>query len=175
MEAPAPTQNTFIKTFQMESKGKKYILKIQIINDLIEFIIFFENSSIYKGSLNLESIKNQIPTFIDYSLNEICEEIKLLDSCSFSIIKESEKNKLKIKFIILRKEKNLFIDLEENKNINLTNNDLINYYDNIIKQKDDIISKLNEIIKQKDEKIKLLEEQLNIYYKNKKIKVEETL
>ena len=88
--------------------------------------------------------------------------------------KRIRKKKLKIKFIILRREKYLFIDLEEDKNINLTNKDINNYYDNIIKQKDDIISKLNIVIKQKDEKIKLLEEQLNIYYINNKIKIEET-
>ena len=175
MEAPIPTQNVFIKTFQIKDENKKYILKIQIINNLIENIIFAENSSIYKGSIDLETIKKQIPVFIDSNLNEILEEITLLDSCNFSLIKESKKNKLKIKFIILRRERNLFIDLEENKNINLKNNDLINYYENIIKQKDNIISKLNEIIYQKDEKIKLLEELLNINYKNKKkIKIEET-
>ena len=79
-----------------------------------------------------------------------------MDSSSFSISKDSDKYILKIKIKILRKEKNLLINLEENKDINLANSDLINYYENIIKSKDRMIFKLNEIIKNKDEEIKMI-------------------
>ena len=54
------------------------------------------------------------------------------------------------------------------KNINLTNRELMNYYENIIKSRDRIIFKLNEIIKNREEEMKILEEQLktNKYYYN---------
>ena len=169
MEAPSAIQNAFIKTLAIEKEGKKFILKIQIFGNLIEAIIFSDNLSIYKGNINLEKLETQISLFSDFNLNEIYEEIKSFDSSNFSVIKESQKYKLKIKFIFFKKEKYLFIDLEENKNINLTNSDLVNYYDNIIKQKDDIISELKGIIRLKDEKIKSLEELLNINNKNNKI------
>jgi hypothetical protein len=48
-------------------------------------------------------------------INEIFEEINRLNSDNFTIIKENIKDKLKIKFIILRKENNIILDL----NINL--------------------------------------------------------
>ena len=58
MEAPIPNKFTFIKSFQLENKDKNYFFKIQAIDHLIEVIIFLENSSVYKGSINLEQIKN---------------------------------------------------------------------------------------------------------------------
>ena len=97
------------------------------------------------------------------------EEINLINSTNFDIINESNKTKLKIKFIILRKERNLFIDLVKNKNIKISNNDLINYYNNIIKEKDNIIFELREIIQNKDKEIILLKEELNNGRKNKMI------
>ena len=72
----------------------------------------------------------------------------------------NDKYKLKIKLIILNIEKYLLIELIENKDTNLTNNDIINYYENIIKEKDKTISELREIITFKDEKIKSLEDRL---------------
>ena len=70
----------------------------------------------------------------------------------FSIVKEGNKDKIKIEFIILRKKKSLYIDLIKNENMNMNNNDLIK-----------TITELKEIIKSKDEKIKSLEEQLRQY------------
>ena len=137
----------------------------------MEIVIFDDNRSVYKGNISKENINNQIITFTKYNIDEIFEEISFLESNCFNIVKEHEKYKLKIKFKILRKDEFLVIDLEENKNINLQNNDLINYYDNIIKQKDDIIFELNQIIRKKDEKIKELKTQLmnyNIESYNKK-------
>ena len=83
-----------------------------------------------------------------------------MDGSSFSISKDSDKYKLRIKLKIFWKEKYLFIDLEENKDLKLTNKDLMNYYENVIEGKDRMIFKLNEIIKNKDEEIKMLKEQL---------------
>ena len=166
MEAPTSIQSNSIKIVQIENEGNIYICKLQIAENSIEANIFLSDSSRFKGSINLEKIKIQIRDFIDLNIKEIFEEIDSLDSSSFSISKDSDKYILKIKLKVFKKEKNLLIDLVENKNVNLTNRDLINYYENIIKSKDRMILKLNEIIENKDEEIKILKEQLknNKYY-----------
>ena len=169
MEAPTPTHNTSVKIVEIENNNKKYVCKIQPIEESIEVKIFQDNSLKYKGVIFLEHIQIQIKTFIDYNINEIFKEINLLNYNDFSLIKESNKIKLKIQFIILRKEKNILINLNENNNKNLSNDELINHYENIIKQKDKIISELKEIIQSKDEKIKVLEEQLKNINKKEKI------
>ena len=166
MEELASISNNLKKLIQIENEGNIYICKLQIVDNSLEANIFLANCSIYKGSINLDEIKNQIKAFIELNIKEIFEEIDLLNSTSFSILKKSDKNILEIKLKIFKKDKNLLIDLEENKDINLSNKDLINYYGNIIKSKDRMITKLNEIIKNKDEEIKVLKEQLksSIYY-----------
>ena len=92
--------------------------------------------------------------FFYYNIHEIFEEINLLDSNNFLLIKENKENKLQFKFIILRRKQYLYISLDENKNMNLIGNDLV-------KQ----IFELKEIIKMKDEKINELGKQLNEYKK----------
>ena len=167
MEAPTPTPTQFVKTIKIKDEDKKVNCKMQIIEDSIEFKIFTDNSLLYKGILLLEEIQTQINILIHYTIKEIFQQINLLDSSNFSIIKEKHETKLKILlFIILGKEFNLLIDLKENKNKNITNDELVNYYENIIKQKDEMILELKEIIRFKDEKIKALEEQLKNGNKN---------
>ena len=135
------------KSIEIEYEGRKYICKIEIIEEeLININIYLNNKLKYKGNIILEKIQIQIKAFLDYNINEIFEEISLLDNDNFAIIKENNKYKLKIKFIILRRKKYLYINL----NNNINNNE---YYENIIKEKDKIIFELNK-------KIKLLEEQL---------------
>ena len=166
MDAPTSIQSNSIKIVQIENVENIYICKLQVSNNSIEANIFLADSSIFKGNINLDQIKNQIMNLVDFNINEIFEEIDSLDSSSFSISKDSDKYILKIKIKVFWNEKHLLIDLEENKNMNLTNRDLINYYENIIKSKDRMILKLNEIIENKDEEIKILKKQLknNKYY-----------
>ena len=169
MEAPTPT---LLKIVEIKFEEQKYICKIQNIDDeLIGVSVFLLNSLLYKGNIHLESIREQIITFYNYNIKEIYEEIYQLNFDDFSLTKEFNKYKLKIKFIILKKEINLLIDLIENKDIKIPNNDIIDYYENIIKEKNNTISELKEIIKFKDEKIESLEEQL----KNINKKVEKTI
>ena len=161
MEAPIPISQPLLKTIKIENEEKKYIFKFQVIEESIHVSIFLLNSLKYNGSISLDSIKMQIVAFSDININDVLQEINLLDLYNFSIIKENDKYKLKIKFIVFSKEKYLIINLEENKDsTNISNNDLISYYENIIKEKDNTISELKEIIKFKDEKIKALEDQL---------------
>ena len=147
MEAPIPTPNLSIKNIEIEFEGKKFICKIQTIKDFLS--ISLEGSLKYEGYINATKIQNQIGTFIDYNIDEIFEEINLLENDSFSFVKEQEKYILKIKFTILRKDKYLIVDLEKNKNVDAS--------------KDDLICELKDIIKQKDEKIKMLEGELKKY------------
>ena len=138
------------KLIEIEYEGRIYICKIEIIDEeLININIYLDNKLKYKGNIYLEKIQIQIKTFLDYNINEIYEEINKLNNNNFKIIKENNKYKLKIKFIILRRKKYLYINLYNN-----NDNNNKEYYENKIKEKDNIIYELKE-------KIKLLEEKLN--------------
>jgi len=140
---------SLIKIIEIQFEGVKYICKIKIIEDeLININIYLDNKLKYKGYIFLEKIQIQIKAFLDYNISEIFEEINKLKNNNFSIIKENNKYILKIKFIILRRKKYLYINLNHN---NINNKD--EYYEKKIKEKDNKIYELNR-------KIKLLEEQL---------------
>ena len=131
MEEPIPTPNLSIKNIEIEFEGKKFLCKIHTIKDFLS--ISLENSLKYEGYINAVKIQNQIITFNDYNIDEIFEEINLLENDSFSLVKEQEKYILKIKFTILRKAKYLLVDLEENKNVDASKDDLIGELKDIIK------------------------------------------
>ena len=147
-----PSTSTNIKTVEIIEEGNKHKCQIQAIKAFIQVSIFSGNALKYEGSISLPKIQNQIYAFTTYSINEIFEEINLLDSQNFNLIKEEEKYKLKIEFTVLRKKINMFINLNDDKNMNLNKDDLIS-----------TITELKEIIQTKDEKIKLLEEELKKY------------
>ena len=139
---------------EIKNEGNKYICKFQIIKEILNISININNNT-YEGNIRLNKIQNQIETFNHYNISEIFEEINILNNDNFKLIKENnDKYKLKIKFIILRRKKYLYINLYNNNN-NLDKNDLIKY-----------ITKLKEIIKIKDKKIKELENKLNININN---------
>ena len=148
----ALNSSTLIKLIEIEHEGIKYICKIKIIEgDLISIGIYSDNKLKYRGNIFLEKIQLQIKTFFDYNITEVFEEINQLNNNNFSIIKQNDKIKLKIKFIILRRKKYLYIDLNDNN-------------ENLIEEKDNIIFELNK-------KIILLKEQL----KNKKDNIKSNL
>ena len=145
--------SSLTKSVNIEYEGRIYICKIDIKDkELININIYLNNELKCKGNICLEKILLQIKTFLDYNINKIFEEILKLNNNKFIIIKENNKYKLKIKFIILRRKNYLYINLNENVNKD--------YYENIIKEKD----KDNIILK---EKVKILEQNLN--NKNDKI------
>ena len=148
MEAPTPNMN--IKTIEIENEGKKLIVKIQIIKNNLCALLYKDNILIYEGLISVPKIQCQIGAFNDYNINGIFEEINLLKDDDFILIKEKDKYILNIKFIILRRKKNLYIKLKYKHNI--LNDDLINE-----------ITQLKEIIKIKTEKINYLKK----YIKNK--------
>ena len=152
MEDNHSTPNTGLKTVQIIEGQNTYKCQIQTIQDFLQVSLFIGDNLKQEGNIHITKIQNQILAFGDYNINEIFEEINALNQESFSIIKEANKDKIKIEFIILRKKKYLYIDLIKEENININNNDLIK-----------TITELKEIIKSKDEKIKSLEEKLNQY------------
>ena len=106
-----------IKSVNIEYEGRIYICKIDILDEeLININIYLDNKLKYKGNIILEKIQIQIKAFLDYNINELFEEINKLNNNNFKIIKENNKYKLKIKFIILKRKKYLFINLYENNN-----------------------------------------------------------
>jgi len=155
--------NLSLKTIEIENERNKYMCKIQLIKEILNISIYINNNILkYEGNIALNKIQNQIGAFNDYNMNDIFEEINILNNNNFKIIKENNEYKLRIKFIILRRKKYLYINLYNNNNID--KNDLIKY-----------ISELKEIIKNKNEKIKLLENKLNEQNNNFDIKLKEPI
>jgi len=115
-------EDIIIKSIEEENEGNKYKCKIQIIKEILNISICINNNT-YEGNITLNKIQNQIEAFNDYNINEIFEEINLLKNNNFKLIKDNnDKYKLKIKFIILRRKKYLYINLYNN---NIDRNNLI--------------------------------------------------
>jgi len=151
--------SSLIKLIYIEYKGIKYICKIELIEEeLINIQVYLDKNLKYNANIFLENIQNQIKAFLDYNINEIFEEIINLDNNKFSIIKENNKYKLKIEFIILRRKKFLYINLNHNNNIE--------YYENIIKEKDKKIKLLEEQLKDKANNLDNIDNNFNISLKN---------
>jgi len=156
--------NLSLKTIEIENEGNKYICKIQLIKEILNISIYINNNILkYEGDIALNKIQNQIGAFNEYNMNDILEDINILNNNNFKIIKENNEYKLRIKFIILRRKKYLYINLYNNNN-NIDKDDLIKY-----------ISELKEIIKNKNKKIKLLESKLNQQNNNFDIKLKEPI
>ena len=103
MEAPLATLSPLTKTLELEYQNQKFICKIQTIEDSLDVSLFLKNTLKYKGDTSLYIIKEQIHAFSDYNINVVFDEIMLLNQENFLLIKEYDKYKLKIKFIIFRK------------------------------------------------------------------------
>ena len=81
MEEYIKIKDKSIKLVEIENEGKKYICKIQIIEELIEFNILLNNELKYKNYIFLE---NQIKAFYDYNIYEIFDEIYQLNKNNFN-------------------------------------------------------------------------------------------
>lgn len=141
MEASTTSMN--IKILDFESEEQKFKVKLQIIKNHLCALLYINNSLICEGFISLKKIQCQIGAFDEYNIKDIYKEINLLKNDDFILIKEKDEYMLIIKFMILRKEKKLYIDLKQTDNI--LNDDLINE-----------ICQLKEIIKKKDEEINYL-------------------
>ena len=138
------------KEIEIIKGSNKYNCKIQINKEYLHVYIYNNNILKYKGNIHIINIQYHLGVY-DYDINDIFDEIYKLNNNKFNLIKEINKYKLKIEFIILNKKRYINIDLYED-SINNNNNEYIR-----------IIKELKSIIKEKDNKIKLLEEELNKY------------
>ena len=171
MEQLEINSTSHLKVIEINEGGIIYKCKIETFKNFIQILLYSDNILKYQGNIHISKIQTQIYALADYNINEIYEEINILNKDNFNIIKDNNKYKLKIEFIILRKKRYIYIEL--NNDINIKENDYIK-----------TISELKEIIKNKDNKIKLLEEELNKYksiniidntYDNYNIKLKEPL
>ena len=142
-----------IKEIELIEGNFKYKCQIQKDNDYLYISIYNNNVIKYKGQMHIIIMQYQLG-ILNYSIDDIFDEIYKLDNNKFNLIKDNNKYKLKIEFIILNKKRYIDIKLYDNADNN-NNNEYINKINDLIK-----------IIKEKDNKIKLLQEKLN-EYKNK--------
>ena len=144
------TPNNNFKEIELIEGNIKYKCQIKINKEYIDISIYNDNIIKYKGKIHISNIQYQLG-ILNYNINEIFDVIYILDNNKFNLIKDINKYKLQIEFIILNKKRYINIELYENINNN-NDNDYIK-----------IINELKERIKEKDNKIKLLEEELNKY------------
>ena len=150
------TPNNNIKEVELIEGNIKYITQIQIDKQYLDISISNDNIIKYEGKIHIINIQCQL-CVLNYTIDDIFDEIYKLNNNKFKLIKDINKYKLQIGFIILNKKRNIDIELYDNININNNN-----------KEKEYInkINELKEILKEKDNEIKLLKEELN-KYKNK--------
>ena len=141
--------NFDIKVIKLNIGKDNYKCIIQIIQNYLQISIYSGDALKYQGNIHLSKIQTQIKTFLEYTIDEIFEEISLLNDNNFNLIKDMDKFSFQIEFKILRRHRYLYIDLIKDNNISLNTNDYIK-----------TISELKEIIKAKDARIKYLEKEL---------------
>ena len=144
------TPGNNIKEVELIEKDIKYISQIQIDKQYLDISIYNDNIIKYKGKIHIINIQCQLGV-LNYTIDDIFDEIYKSNNNKFKLIKDINKYKLQIEFIILNKKRNIDIEL----------------YDDIINNKEkEYINKINElkeIIKEKDKIIKSLQEELNKY------------
>ena len=102
-----------MSNIEINLEGKIYKLDIKTENDTLIFTLSLGEFKSFKGKINLESIIEQIPLLEDSTIEECLEVINDITSENFEIIKESDKYKLNIKIVILKKENRLVIDMNK--------------------------------------------------------------
>ena len=135
------TPNDNFKEIELIFENIKYRCEIQKDQDIL-LISVYNNKTKYKGIIHVYNIQYQLGV-LNYNIDYIYRTIYILNNNKFKLIKNGNKYKLRIEFIILTQKRYIDIDL----------------YDNI-NNKDEYIK---EIIKAIENKIKLLNEELNKY------------
>ena len=148
---PTPNPIGDLKIIDIKKGETEYKCNIRTIKEFLQVSLYSNNILKYQGNIHLSQIQTYLGIY-NYNIDEIFDEINLLKKENFSIVKEMNKYKLKIEFQILRKKRNVYIDLIENETIILNQDVLIK-----------TISQLTDIIKKKDNEIDSLIEELNNY------------
>ena len=150
-----PNDNV-IKEIELIEGNIKYKCEIQKDNDYL-YISIYNNIIKYKRQLDIISLQYKLG-IINYTLDKIFDSIYKLNNNKFNLLKNNNKYKLKIEFIILNKRRYLNLELYDDIDDNHDNNEYINAINEL--------KELKEIRKELDNKIIILEEKLN-KYKNK--------
>ena len=108
-----PTPSQPAGKIEIKFNNHKLNLDKKFENDMINFYLTSISFKDFKGSLSLDDIVSKIPAFEDYNLQESFDIINEIKPDQYSLIEESGKFILVIKLIVLKKEKNLKINLEE--------------------------------------------------------------
>ena len=133
------------KEIPIKFEDKNYLCKLESTDsNLINIELSQDLILKYNGTIFIKDICGQISAFSGYSMEEIFSAMKDISQEQFNLIKKSDKLELDIAFKVMKKEKHLFIKLNE-----------------VHETRADIIKHLMEIIKNQKERIKALEKGIN--------------
>ena len=126
------------KEIPIKFEDKNYLCKLESTDsNLINIELSQDLILKYNGTISIKDICGQIRAFSGYSMEEIFSAMEDISQEQFNLIKKSDKLELDIAFKVMKKEKHLFIKLNE-----------------VHETKADIIKHLMEIIKNQKERIK---------------------
>ena len=133
------------KEIPIKFEDKNYLCKLESTDsNLINIELSQDLILKYNGTISIKDICDQIRAFSGYSMEEIFSAMKDISQEKFNLIKKSDKLELDIAFKVMKKEKHLFIKLNE-----------------VHETKADIIKHLMEIIKNQKERINALKIGIN--------------
>ena len=138
-----------IKEIEITEANNKYKYKCQfeIIKEYLNAYIYDKDIIKYKGHIHIVNIQYHLGLY-KYDIYNLFNDIYELNNDKFKLIKDINKNELRIEFNIFNKKRYIKINL-----YNDNDNDDDNDYFKTIKE-------IKEIIKEKDDKIKVLQDEL---------------
>ena len=106
------TPNNNFKEIELIEGNIKYKCQLQINKEYIDISIYNDNIIKYKGKIHISNIQYQLG-ILNYNIDEIFDVIYILNNNKFNLIKDINKYKLEIEFIILNKKRYINIELYE--------------------------------------------------------------
>ena len=117
------TPNANIKEIELIRDDIKYKTQIEINKQYLNIFLYEINIIKHKGNIHIINIQSQLG-ILNYTINDVFDEIYKLDNNKFNLIKDNNKCNLQIEFKILNKKRNIDIELYENIN-NYNDNEYI--------------------------------------------------
>jgi len=158
-----------IKQIEIIEENNNYKLQFEIIDQYLHVYIYDNNIIKYKGYIHIVNIQYNLGVY-KYDIKDIFNDIYKLNNDKFKLIKDINKYKLQIKFIIFNKMRYININLYDN---NTNDNNYINEINalkveikrNILKLK--LLQEKRKLLQEKFEILKKYEDDT---YKNFNIK-----
>jgi len=162
MEAPIPKEKNAQFSKTLENEKYNLTIKIKDENSIYISIVFENVNKTYEDSKLYYYIKKEQPSFEDYSLEEIYNELsELISKNSIEVFKKEDQIYFSI-ILPFKKKKTLDFILGTDQNMDYyLFQKIIKQKDDIIKEKDEIIKEKNKIIKEKDDIISDLKERIS--------------